>query len=116
MIDSDGKEHAKYLCMLEHNVKILLRKDILPYQKYFKNHHNESDIVETKKKRNYKVAEYFKFKCLETNKIYDSVNTILEVMKFCCPKDKNLVTLRLYIKECCEGKKEHYKHYHFEYI
>ncbi len=116
MINGNDKEHSKYLCMLEHNVNILVRKDILPYQKYFKKYYNESDIIEIKKRKNYNVAEYFEFKCLETNKLYNSVNTISEIMEFCCPKSKSLSTLRYYIKKCCEDKKEHYKHYHFEYV
>lgn len=116
MINGNGKEHSKYLCMLENNVKILLQKDILPYKKYFQEHYDESEIIETKKRIYRNLINYFEFKCLETNKTYNSIEGILEIMEFCCPKNKNPTTLRGYIKECCEGKKKNYKNYHFEYV
>ena len=119
MINSSGKEHAKYLCMLENNVKILLQKDIYPYQKYFKQHYNESEIIELRKShRNHNPngnIKYFEFKCLETNKTYNTIDDIDELIKDCGIKSKSKTFIRESVKKCCDGEKKYYLHYHFEY-
>lgn len=119
MINSDGKEHAKYLCMIENNVKILLQKDIYPYQKYFKEHYNESEIIELRKShRNHNSngnIKYFEFKCLEMNKTYNAIDNIDELIKDCGIKSKSKTFIRESVKKCCDGKKKYYLHYHFEY-
>jgi hypothetical protein len=102
--------------MLKNNVKILLQKDIIPYEKYFKEHYDESEIVETKKRIYRSLIEDFNFKCIETNEIYNSVTDMDKIMKFCCPKNRNVVNLSNYIKACCNKEKEYYKHFHFEYV
>ena len=69
--------------------------------------------------RNNKIKESsslkFKFKCIETDIIYDYT----EIEK--CKKDNNIksnniVTVKMEIKKCCDGKKETYHRLHYKYV
>ena len=56
----------------------------------------------------------FKFKCIETNKIYDSLN-IKNLIKDCDIISNNEIYIRGVIKRCCDKIKTSYCKFHFEY-
>ena len=57
----------------------------------------------------------FKFRCIETNKIYDSLH-IDDLIKDCNINSNNEIYIRGRIKKCCDKKQNSYWNFHFEYV